>query len=102
VTWRDAERKTGGQSRPDAKDKQRIDDMVTRAVKSRGNIPEKLKALANQMANSIDSVDKALRRGRACEEHPDVPGGDVGTSRDFQISTLSQIFYARAMMLAGV
>lgn len=96
VTWQEAERKTKGRSQPEAKDRQRVEDMIKKAMK----VPSyavKLKALAQQMANSIDDVNKALRRGRACEEHADVEGMDA-----IKVSTISQIFYARAMSLARV
>jgi len=84
-----AENLTGmhGESRPDAKDIKRIDDMIVRA---KGN-PAKLAALAQQMASSIDSIAKALRRGRAAEEHA-----------DSSVNYASQVFYTRARTLAGV
>lgn len=87
MTWQRAEYLTGGRSNPESKDHKRVADMIMRAKGS----PAKLMALAQQMANSIDSVDKALRRGRACEE-----------SSDPSVVPASQFFYNRAQVLAGL
>lgn len=95
--WQKAEQKTGGNSRPDSKDRMRIEDMIKR---SKGNTV-KLLALATQMANSIDDIGKALRRGRAAEENE----SDL-FDRMWTITYLNgqaaNIFYRRAFALAGV
>ncbi len=99
VTWKEAERATkvpNGTSQPEAKDRQRAEDLIKKAAKVPG-YAIKMSALANQMANSIDSVAKALRRGRAFEDHDEVPGIDIHIIR-----SMSQIFYTRAMTLARV
>ena len=98
MTWQKAEQLTGKRSNPDAKDRNRIADMINR---SKGNTA-KLLALAMQMANSIDGIDKALRRGRAAEEHADFSMGDRTWVNSVVNAQASRIFYNRAFALAGV
>ena len=69
---------------PDSKDRKRISDIVDR--KAPGD-PAKQFALASRMAKLIKKLDKAIRRGRAAE--------DAG------VDALAQVFYNRAIELAG-
>ncbi len=94
MSWMDAERVTGGKSAPISKDAMRIYDMVRRANGSN----TKLMALAVQMANAIQDVDKALRRGRAAEEF-EFSYKDNVTRQD--MVEIAQPFYNKAIKLSG-
>lgn len=67
----------------DAKDEQRITDMVAQANGS----PEKLTQLARNMANKIGDADKAMRRGHAAEAD--------------NYHGIAELFFGRAAELTG-
>jgi hypothetical protein len=100
VTWQLAERLTGVRSVPERKDRERIANMVVRC-KGDG---KRLMVLANQMANSIDLSEKALRRGRSAEEFNDISlaHGDAKWVATIVNPQVSRIFYNRAFVLLGL
>jgi len=93
LSWTDVEFKTGlsGKSRPDSKDRTRIDDIYAKVTVNGSVNYSRMYTLSRQMARSIDGIGKALRRGRAAEEHSNP-----------QMQKMRMLFYARALQIAGI
>ena len=83
--------------RPDAKDLKRVKDFIRKATTADGVDPKTIEALANRMAKAVKKLDKALRRGAACEAAAKAADPKVRTA----LQNASEIFYAKAIHLSG-